>query len=421
MPIVELYKPYEHQKVIHDAITRHIETNERFTESFQKIFPVKACRQVGKSVMAQSELTRFACIFPRSVNAYVAPTYKLGRKTFAELCEMLSETGLITTKNATELTITLINGSTIRCFSAEQRDSLRGFTVSGILVIDEAAFIADNIYYDMLSPWVDAKKAVTLMISSPDFEIGFFYDYYVMGIGDYPNVQSFDFMDHDLTMVRSEARLEEIRKTVPAQTFRSEYLGLFKKAEGSVFGDFKPCILKHAAEEPKEMYWGLDFATGSGKDYTVLTAFNQNREQCFLWRTNDMQPIAQVNHIISILDRYKSVTRGIVAEQNSIGKIYLDMLKGRSREIIRFNTDVHSKRKIVEMFQVCIQNQEVFIMEDRDLMAELSFYEAKVNNNTKNISYNAPNGLHDDCVMATLLANYCYDRRKNTKLRIKVF
>lgn len=418
--VVKLYTPYPHQKAVHDAISEHIRTHKRFTEPFQKVFVVKACRQVGKSALTENELLRFALTMTGSVSGYVAPSFSLCRKVFDELCGMLSVTSLVASRNASTLVIKLTNGSEIKCFSGEQRDNLRGNTISGLLVIDEAAFIPDKIYNDAIAPWTDAKKAVTLMISSPDFEMGFFYDHYVLGLkGDKP-IASFDFMDYDLTMVRSEKRLEQLRATVPAQTFRSEYLGLFKKAEGSVFGDFKGCVLQHEAETPTEMFWGLDFATGSGKDYTVLTAFNQNREQCFLWRTNDMQPIAQVNHIVSILEKYRDVTRGIVAEQNSIGKIYLDMLRGRSREIIRFNTDMHTKRKIVELLQVAIQNGDVFFLNDRELLAELSFYEAKVNHNTKNVSYNAPAGLNDDCVMATMLANFCYDKRKNVKSRIKV-
>lgn len=413
---VTLYKPYPHQRAVHDALSRHIETNRRYTDAFQSIFVVKAPRQTGKSVMIENELIRWSLQFQRSINGYIAPSFDLADKVFNELLYMIEDTGLLASKNRVKRYLQLANGSTIRFFSAEQRERLRGYTMSGLLVVDEAAFIADTIWYSHLSPWVDAEKAATIMISSPDYEMGFFYDYYIEGMD---RGCSFDFTDYELTMVRSEEKLEEKRRTTPPQVFRAEYLGLFKKAEGAVFGDFKDCILQHEAARPEAMYFGIDFGTGSGKDYTVVTAFNQNREQCFLWRTNEMTPTEQAEQICKILARYKDVTKGVYAEQNSIGKIYLDMLR-KAGQISAFNTDNKSKRKLVERLQVDIQQGNVWFMNDSALLNELSLYESNVNPTSKLVTYNAPKGYNDDAVMATMLANHCYNQRKSGGARISI-
>lgn len=409
MPTVELYKPFPHQRAVHDAITRHIETTERFSDAFQKTFCVKSCRQVGKSAMAENELIRFALLFPGSTSAYITTSFRLCKKMYVEISIMLRDTGLVGNLNSSGLIIEFKNGSKIEFFSAEQRDKLRGFTISGLLVIDEAAFIADEIFYDKVKVWTNAKRAVTLMVSSPDYENGFFYETHNEGLKGSEYIESFDFMDYDLTVIRSERALLEAKDTVPPQTYRSEYLGLYRKAEGAVFGDFQSQLLLHEPESPTEMYFGIDFGTGSGGDYTVLSAFNQKRELCYLWRDNEMAPLEQAKHIGQVLTQYKDITKGVYAEQNSIGKIYLDILRDYT-QITAFNTTAQTKRKIIEQMQVDLQTGKVWLPNDRDLKFEFSAYDCKVSGHS--VTYSAPNGLHDDIVMSVLIANHCYHKRK---------
>ncbi|MCD8041503.1 MAG: terminase family protein [Tannerellaceae bacterium] len=412
---IELYKPFAHQRVVHNAISAHIEATGKDSGRFQKTFVVKACRQVGKSALAENELLRFAFTFNGSVNAYLTNSLKLCRKMYKEIICMLEGTNLVAATNASGLVIEFINGSRIEFFSAEQREKLRGFTVSGILVIDEAAFIPDDIYYEKVKVWTHAKQAITLLVSSPDFEKGFFYELHTAGLKGSGYIESFDFNDFDLSVVRPAHVLEEARQHVPPQVFRSEYLGLYKKAEGSVFGDFGKQLLTHEAEAPTELYFGIDFGSGSGGDYTVLSAFNQKRQLCYLWRDNQTPPLEQARQIGSVLTIHKDITKGVYAEQNSIGKIYLDILR-KYAHITAFNTDAHSKRKIVEQMQVDIQNGVVWLMDDRELKNEFSMFDMKINSNN-HVSYSAPAGQHDDIVMSVLIANWCYKKSKN-KTRI---
>ena len=46
------------------------------------------------------------------------------------------------------------NGSSILFRSGEQMDSLRGFSVSGLLVLDEAAYLKDEVF-EIIKPTTD--------------------------------------------------------------------------------------------------------------------------------------------------------------------------------------------------------------------------------------------------------------------------
>lgn len=399
---VTLYKPRDYQKIVHDAITKHMETYKKGTEDFQKVFVIKSPRQIGKTLLVENELLRFALMFQGSMNSYLSPTYSLGKDIFDELCNAANQ--VIKRHNKVDLIIEFINGSKIQFFSAEQRDTLRGRTVTGLLVIDEASKIPDNIYYELVNVWTDAHKAVTIIISTPKFKRGFFYDLYLDGLS---KGLTFDLSGYDFSEVRSEAKMEELRKITPEKIYKSEYLGLFLDLGDSLFKNMDTCTIDSVTDY-NELYLGLDFGTGSGKDFTVLTALNENGEQVFIHSWNDLSPVEQIEKINEILLPLKSKIKGFVAEQNSIGKIYISMLDVLGVQLTPFNTTNESKRKLVEGLQVAFEQNKIKILNDLTQLNQLSMYEAKINTITNSVSYNAPSGQHDDIVIALMLAYHGY-------------
>lgn len=399
---IELYKPFEHQAAVHRAITNHINTYIRGTEEFQKTFVVKAMRQVGKTAMATNELLRFA-LESKTVNGYVAPTLKLSKKTFREIKDLLIGTGLMKGYNGSDLIIEFINGSSINFFSAEQGDNLRGFTITGLLVIDEAAYIQDSIYEECLSPWTDFHKAITLIISTPKFFMGFFYKLYMEGLLGMHSVESIDWSSYDVSYIRSEKMLAQKRRTLPALKFKAEYLGEFIEGEGTVFSRFDDLLINVNSVNNNKMHFGLDWGTGSGQDSTALVAFNGNGEMCYLWGTNTLSPVEQINKIIYIINSFGTKVVSFTAEENSIGKVYLDMLRKAKIKVKPFTTTNSSKRKLVEDLQVAIEQKKIRLADNETLKLQLASYESKITNNM-NVTYNAPPGMNDDYVIATLLA-----------------
>lgn len=114
----------------------------------------------------------------KTISAVIEPTLAQSRRVFKQIVKAISPSGLIESANAATLEITFKNGAEILFKSAQQGDSIRGFTVTGILIIDEMAFIEDEII-DILMPLVDANNANILMISTPLFTSGRFYEEYI--------------------------------------------------------------------------------------------------------------------------------------------------------------------------------------------------------------------------------------------------
>lgn len=387
-----------------------------------KTVVVKSRRQVGKSVLIANLLLYYAINYKGTKNYVLSPTLKQGKNIYKSIINAISGCGIIKSKNATDLFITLINGSSISIKSAEQKESLRGETCTGILCIDECAYISSEVY-NIVKPWCDFHKAVTLMVSTPFVKSGFFWEYYNHGLNREYNCVSIDWSDEkyqdDMDFILPPSKLEEYRKLLPKNVFLTDYLGIFIDDDGTVFTDFKKCINKNEIKDSDKLSIGIDWAAGVESDDTVIVAFNQYGKQVYLDYFNKLTPTQQIDRIEKFIVQYKNQIAVVQTELNSLGTPLTDFLKNRPQlktiinKFVGFNTTNQSKNAIVQNLQIAFEQKEIEILEDEKQSRELATYTAEYNAKTRNVSYNAPNGLHDDICIAMMLA---YDAYKNGKI-----
>ena len=317
---------------------------------------------------------------------------------------------VITRKNDTNLEIEFGNGSTILFKSAEQRDNLRGFTITGLLVVDECAFIQDDIF-DILLPATDVHRAPILLISTPKLKQGFFFRYYSAGLEGRANITSIDFNDYDTSDLLSSEKLEQYRTMMPKAQFTTEYLGEFLESDSVLFSNISECV--GPAGDGNELYVGIDWGSGAGGDYTSVCAFDEKGRMAFIDYFNDKSTFEQAHYIADILALRASQVKGILAESNSIGTPMIALLKDElekrglrsvSHLVEPFNTTAAEKVRLVNQLQVALEQKAVTLLDDRGLLSQLAAYEATYNPRTNNVSYNAPLGLHDDNCISTMLA-----------------
>lgn len=393
------YTPYSHQRAVH----KHLDSGY----GSGKIYVVKARRQVGKSIMVEQELLRYAITYKGTISACVCPTLNQARKMFQDIIYCIMESGVVKKKNETLLEIDLINGSKIFFKSAEQKDSLRGYTISGLLCVDECSFISDDVFYGLLLAWTNVHKAPILLTSTPKFKQGFYWNYWVLGLDqNQPDVISIDFNDYDTSALLSPEKMEQYRVMLPKGQFLTEYMGEFLDSQSIVFGDFKECIYRDKLREYKELYVGIDWGSGVGSDSTVVCALNERCEQVFMLRFNNKRAVEQIDYIKQYLQPYMPKIKLIMAECNGVGQPLVDSLKtaldGKVR-IEEFATTNASKIRIINQLQVAFEQRQISILDDTQQTNELSMYEAKVSGNGT-VTYNAPSGCNDDTVIGLMLA-----------------
>lgn len=404
------FHPYAHQRAVIDAIGK--------SKCSYKTVVVKSSRQKGKSFMIANILLYFALNWNKTKNICVSPTLKQAKNIYKTIMDAIEKTGIVKSSNATDLEITFINRSIIRFLSAEMGESLRGYTVTGILCIDECCYISDEVF-NTIKPWVDYNKSPILMVSTPYVKQGFFWQYYNYGLEGVNKVITVDWCDpkfkKEMDKILPPERLEEYRKTMPANKFKSEYLGEWLDDDGTVFIQFKDCAKDVQILPNDKLFVGIDWAMGGGNDDTAVAIINNKGEQVFLDYFNNLTPTQQIDRIVEDLNPYMRQIVVIQPELNSLGGVLTDNLKerlqGRAR-IEGFNTTNQSKNELVMDLQTAFEQKTITILNDPKQMRELSFYTAEYNPKTKNVSYNAPLGLNDDLCIALMLAYNAYKNKK---------
>lgn len=397
------YTPTDFQKAVHDCIAIHPNN---------AVVVVKACRQVGKTMLLCNELLRCSINNRNAVSLVISQTLEASRKIFRDLDLVLEGTPVLKRKNETLLTLEFINGSIIYFRSQVQGESLRGLTVknNGILAVDECAYINPDFFFSVLLPMTNVYKSLILLTSTPRFKQGVFFNYFMKGRQGEPGIYSFDFMDYDLSRFITPLQKEQYKQVMPKAQYQTEILGEFLDADSVLFEGFRECV--NEERKPLEkVYIGIDWSAGVGVDRTSISILNQDGQQIHLEYFNDKNTTQTVDRIEAIYQQYRKYSPVIYAEVNGVGKPYCDLLKDKKIQINEWTTSNKSKTDMVSHLQVAFEQKQLALLPDELQMNELSYYEATYNPKTQVVTYNAPQGLHDDTCIALMLSWEAYRSR----------
>lgn len=378
---------------------------------------VKSVRQSGKSFLCMEVLLTYS-LKKTGVSIYIAPTLDQSRKIYNDLTKALSNTGLIKSSNGQTLQIVLSNGSTIGFKSTAQKESLRGFTVSNILILDECAYLPDEEIYSVL-PYVNAHNAPILICSTPFTMTGYFYYMYKDGLDDdIKNVKTFDWSQNpEIERFLTPERKAFYKSVMSKAKYTTEVMGEFLTDGGLLFANIDECTGDGSTEQTEYCYVGIDFATGAGgnNDFTVISVINEKGEQVAVYRTNNLSPMEQVDWMTRLITAKSEdfKIRTILAETNSIGAVYIDALnaklQGIAPKITEWATTNKSKQDLVTQLQIALETKKITLFPHSVQADELRRYTAEINPNTKTIKYNGK-GAHDDTVIALMLSWYAYNK-----------
>jgi hypothetical protein len=218
-----------------------------------------AGRRFGKSYLSCVELLRGAIERPGETYFYCAPSYRMAKDIVWKLLKRLVPKAWIKSKNETDLKIELVNGSTIELKGTENAMALRGRSLAGV-VLDEAAFMDAEVWFEVIRPALADKQGWALFISTPDGTASWFYDLWC-----YADEGDDDWYRWQFTTIEGgnvpATEIEAARAQLDSRTFRQEFEASFENLSGLVavsFGDDN--IDKQVQDLPiLPLLLGLDF------------------------------------------------------------------------------------------------------------------------------------------------------------------
>ena len=206
---------------------------------------VAAGRRCGKSRLSAVTLLIEALNCPEgSAVMYIAPTLGQARTIIWDLLHDLGRP-VIKASHINNLEITLVNGRKILVRGADNPDSLRGVSLTYV-VLDECAFIKQEIWEKVIRASLSDKKGRALFISTPSGR-NWFYDTFKLGSdGTDEEWKAWHYTTQDNETIDPK-EIEAAKRTLSSFAFKQEYLSSFDNAGSDLFKEdwFK------LAEEPQ--------------------------------------------------------------------------------------------------------------------------------------------------------------------------
>ena len=192
-------------------------------ESYRFI-TVVAHRRFGKTVLAVNHLIKGAATCKRRAGrfGYIAPFLNQAKMIAWDYLRYYTAPIPGIKVNASELSVTLPNGSMIRIFGADNPDALRGGYFD-IVVLDEVAQMKPEVWHEIIRPALADRKGSAVFIGTPKGQ-NIFKELFDRGLkGDDPEWTSVMYRA-DETGVIEERELASLKAEMSDNAFRQEFL-----------------------------------------------------------------------------------------------------------------------------------------------------------------------------------------------------
>lgn len=372
---------------------------------------LKIHRKAGKTALGLNKL-QLKCLKKKGIAWYVAPTYSQGKEIVWRDPEMIPKyvpEEVLVKRNESELTLTYITGSVLGVKGADKPDSLRGPNPM-IALLDECFLMKKEIWTEVLLPIAMANPEMEIWILGTPKPMGrFWHELYLeferrQAAGD-PNYLAMTLSADDSGILTPEA-LKEAKSTMTQAAYEQEFGCAFHGEDGVVFRGLDRCIFhREERENPPERglryRFGIDLARVT--DWTVLAGINRvNFTLDYLDRFNQVDYQLQKARIEAALRRYNDAEANVDA--TGLGDPIVEDLIKRDLNVQGVTITASLKANLITNLALMIEQGKIRIPDCYpEVIEELRIFGYEITKAGRT-RYGAPEGRHDDCVIALALA-----------------
>lgn len=329
---------------------------------------------------------------------WVAPSYKMSEVGWRPLRRMASKIGAEIRK--VDRIVELPNGGSVQVRSADDPDSLRGEGLD-FVVLDECAFMKERAWTEAIRPALSDRQGKALFISTPKGR-NFFWRLYQAGIASGEEWMSFRYATRDNPYI-PEAEIDAAKANLPERVYLQEYEAEFIDDAGGVFRGVMAAATadeQTARIDGHEYIFGVDWARFN--DATVFAVVDATERACvYLDRMTNTDYGLQRTRLQALYERF--IPGEVVAEYNSMGGPQVELLQDMGLPVREFTTTNATKKEVIDTLAHAFETGDIRILPDPVLIGELQAFEQD-RTPAGNYKYSAPEGMHDDTVIALALA-----------------
>jgi hypothetical protein len=355
-------------------------------------------RQSGGTQCAIAEICVDAMGYPGHIDWWVVNNLEVKPRAWRGLLDFLPRE-VIAKTNETQRRITLVNGSEIWVKSAAGDDSLVSDSLD-FLVCDEAGLWKAEAWERGVSPMLTARKNSRVLIVGTPRARNWFYQMWLKGRPGpqkEAEYESFHWKSEDSPFT-DLTYLAERRRNMPTDLYKEEYEADPIDSSGGVFVNVRNCVASGAAEPDRFTVIGVDLARKN--DFSALIPMNSQRRALFVERSQEDWPIQKAR----LAQVAFQMGARLVMDSANVGDVVVQDMRSAGFAVEDVPTNSATvKRSLVDNLRLAFQNGTIQIPNDETLITELENYSYEVLPSGQ-IRYSAPEGQHDDTVIALALA-----------------
>jgi hypothetical protein len=379
------YQPHPGQLELHSSTAR---------------FRVAACgRQWGKTISAANEIAKFCWEHPAGMAWWVSPTYGQSAKAFEMIVTGFKDALASKVSSQGHMAVRWQSGGRTEFKSAERWDNLRGETL-GFCVLDEAAFMAPEVWEKVIGPMFITTAGRVLFCGTPQGK-NWFYALWTHGDdAEYPEWQSFRFPSRSSPYAKLH-EIERARRTLPSDAFAQEYeadfldeaAGVFRNVDACADGEIGPPVEGHTN------VIGWDIAKTS--DFSVWTVLDADTMQVIAWKR--ITRVAYSDQLAILAGLARAYDAYTLMDWTGVGDPVLDFSHAANIVTDGYKFSWQGKQKLIEHLAVQMEQHNIHYPPIPELLHELHAFRYEMLPSGI-VHYSAPQGMHDDCVMSLALA-----------------
>jgi hypothetical protein len=332
---------------------------------------------------------------------YFAPSYKILLEVFNEADRRLSSIAKV---NKSEKRIDLPNGGLIEFWTLDDPDAGRSRRYHEV-GIDEAGLVKDlqARWYEAIRPTLTDFRGEAWFAGTPKGR-----NFFAVAFDKGQDPLEADWASWQMPTVTNTKliggveEVEAARLGMPERSYLQEYEAVFLEEAGGVFRGIRDVIDKSLpGVSPVIAYVGVDLARI--EDFTVISGFNEAGRQVYFERFNQISWERQVGRIKSVLESFPKAK--LLLDSTGVGDPIFERLRKEvpGARIEGYGLTNSSKEALIDNLAMLIEQARIRLMDLPEQTSELLAYQYELTA-ARNVRMNAPEGMHDDTVIALALA-----------------
>jgi len=348
---------------------------------------------------------------------WFAPEYKYLTEVWDTINRRLKP--IIEQSNKSEGRIRLTTGGVVEFWSLKDNPDAGRSRKYKHIVVDEAAMCKalETAWNKAIRPTLTDLRGSADFLSTPK-GMNFFAAAYQWGQDGKPGWKSWRMPTSTNPHVPLE-EIEEQRATLPERVFAQEFEATFLEDAGGVFRGVREAVDKgrKANEAPSDsLTYTLGIDLARTEDFTVLSIFSSDARQVYFERFNQISWERQLDRIETVCRQYSATA---YVDSTGLGDPLFERLRKTGINVRGYTLTNASKENLIDNLAIRIEKGEVKLLDHDVQTTELLAYQYELTQ-ARNVRMGAPDGMHDDTVIALALAAWGLGRRRTMRINTSV-